>query len=98
MERTKKEKSLKKLLNRSFSYLILFAGIFSLCYSIKVITEYVSIKKENAELQETLDSLRKENDRLEITNSKLKDKDYFSVYVEGKYQYSSSSDSIVPIN
>ena len=38
------------------------------------------------------------NDKLEIINNKLKDKDYFSVYVKDKYQYSSNDDSIIPIN
>ena len=98
MERTKKEKNIKKFLNRSFSYLVLLLSIFAVCYSTKRISDYVIAKKENSVLNQTLTELRKENDRLEILNSKLKDKDYFSVYVKDKYQYSSNNDSITPID
>jgi len=98
MERTKKERSLKKFLNRSFTYLVLLLSIFALCYSGKKMTDYASAKKENSALEEKLHDLKNENDRLEILNSKLKDKGYFSVYVKDKYQYSSNTDSITPIN
>ena len=98
MERTKKEKSLKKLFNRSLSYIILIASIFALCYSVKKITDFAVIKKENQTLEQKLANLKEENDRLEILNDKLKDKDYFSVYVKGKYQYSSNDNSITPID
>ena len=97
MERTKKEKNLKKFLNRSTSYIVLLLSIFALCYSIKRVTDYVKIKNENIILEEKLTELKNENDRLEILNNKLKDKDYFSVYVKDKYQYSSNSESIIPI-
>ena len=98
MERTKKERSLKKFFNRSFSYLVLLSSIFALCYSFKKISDYARIKKENIILEDKLTELRDENDRLEILNSKLKDKDYFSIYVKDKYQYSSNNESITPIN
>lgn len=98
MERTSKEKNLKKLLNRTLSYLLLVISIFALCYSTKKIADYVTIKKENQTLEKHLENLKEENDNLEILNDKLKDKEYFSVYVKGKYQYSSSSNSITPIN
>lgn len=97
MERTKKEINLKKFFNRSFTYLVLLLSIFALFYSGKKITNYASAKKENNALEERLHELRSENDRLEILNSKLKDKGYFSVYVKDKYQYSSNNDSIIPI-
>lgn len=98
MERIKKEKNIKKLFNRSLSYVILIASIFALCYSIKTITNYAIIKKENKVLEQKLTDLKEENDRLEILNDKLKDKNYFSVYVKDKYQYSSNDNSIIPIN
>ena len=97
MERTKKEKSIKKTLNRTFSYIVLVASIFAVCYSIKSITNYVITKKENSTLQTQLDELKQENKRLEIVNEKLKDKNYFSVYVKDKYQYSPNDNSITPI-
>lgn len=96
MER-RKEKSFKKLFNRVLTYLVLFFSIFALCYSIKRITDYVNIKNENTELQEKLKDLKNENEKLKTLNNKLKDKDYFSVYVKDKYQYSSSNNSITPI-
>jgi len=68
------------------------------CYSIKNISNYISAKKENSELQQALTELKNDNSRLEILNNKLKDKNYFSVYVKDKYQYSSNNDSITPIN
>lgn len=98
MERTKKEINIKKFLNRTFSYLVLFFSIFALCYSVKRIIDFSSLKKENSQLEGKLNELREDNDRLEILNSKLKDKNYFSVYVKDKYQYSSNSDSITPID
>ena len=98
MERTKKEKSFKKIFNRSLSYIILIVSIIGICYSVKTITTYVVAKKENALLEEKLKELKEKNEKLEITNSKLKDKDYFSVYVKDKYQYTPNNDSIIPIN
>ena len=97
MERTKKEKSLKKFFNRFLSYIILLSSIFALCYSVKKITDFVVIKRENESLEKQLANLKEENDRLEILNEKLKDKNYFSVYVKDKYQYSSNDNNIIPI-
>ena len=98
MERTQKELNIKRFLNRTFSYLVLFFSIFALCYSIKRIVDFSSLKRENTQLEGKLNELREDNKRLEILNSKLKDKNYFSVYVKDKYQYSSNSDSITPMN
>lgn len=98
MERTKKEKSVKKFFNRFLSYLILIGAIFALCYSSHNIIAYISLKRENKALEENLNNLKQENNRLEILNEKLKDKDYFSIYVKDKYQYSSSDNSIIPID
>ena len=97
MERTQKEKSIMKLFNRVLTYVILLFAVIAICYSINQIINYVVVKKENTELQEVLTSLKEDNEKLEILNSKLKDKDYFSVYVKDKYQYSSNSESIIPI-
>ena len=97
MER-KKEKNLKKQFNRCLTYLILFFSIFALCYSVKRIIDFVHIKSENSVLENRLNELREENNKLENLNDKLKDKDYFSIYVKDKYQYSSNNDSITPIN
>ena len=98
MERTKKEKPILKTLNRGFSYLILLFSVFAVCFTIDSVIEYISLKKETADLEEKLTDLKAENDRLGILNSKLKDKDYFSVYVKDKYQYSSNSDSVIEID
>ena len=97
MERTKKEKSIRKFFNRALTYIVLLSSIFALCYSVKKISEYVIIKKENQALEQQLIDLKEENDHLEILNDKLKDKNYFSVYVKDKYQYSSNDNTIVPI-
>ena len=67
---------------------------------VKSIKEEDLIKKEktmNKCYKEIL-QVKEDNKKLEILNSKLKDKDYFSVYVKDKYQYSSNSDSIIPID
>ena len=98
MERTRKEKSIKKFLNRTFSYIVLITGIFAVCYSVKSITNYAILRKENQDLENKLLELKEENENLEIINEKLHDKAYFSVYVKDKYQYSSSNDSIIPID
>lgn len=98
MERTKKEKPILKTLNRCLSYLILLFGVFAVCFTIDSVIEFASLKKENTYLEEKLTDLKAENDRLGILNSKLKDKDYFSVYVKDKYQYSSNSDSVIEID
>ena len=98
MERTKKEKSIKKFFNRSLSYIILIVSIFTVCYSVNKITDLILIKNKNKNLEEQLQILKEENKQLEITNAKLKDKNYFSIYVKDKYQYSSKDDSIKPIN
>ena len=97
MERTQKEKNIMKLINRSFTYLILFLSIFALSYSAKKVIDYTSLKKQTSLLEEKLTELRDENNKLDIVNSKLKDKNYFSVYVKDKYQYSSNNNSITPI-
>lgn len=97
MERSK-ERNLKKLFNRTITYIILFFSIFALCYSTKQIVNYVKIKSENTILEEKLKELKDKNENLETLNNKLKDKDYFSVYVKDKYQYSSSNNSIIPID
>lgn len=98
MERTKKEKNVKKSLNRAFSYFVLIFSIFALCYSVKTFSDYIVAKNENKVLEATLEELKESNQKLEITNSKLKDREYFSVYVKDKYQYSTNDDSIIPIN
>lgn len=98
MERTKKELNIRKFFNRFFSYVILLLGIFSICYCSKKIFDYAKAKKETSVLEERLNNLKESNDRLGLLNSKLKDKNYFSVYVKDKYQYSSNSDSIIPID
>lgn len=97
MER-RKERSFKKLFNRTLTYFILLFSVFAICYSVKRIVDYAQIKNENTKLEEKLRELKDENEKLETLNSKLKDKDYFSVYVKDKYQYSSSNNSIIPIN
>ena len=97
MERTKNGINARKFLNRFLSYVILFFSIFALCYSIKQISDYIVVKNENTELEKTLSELRESNEKLETLNDKLKDKDYFSIYVKDKYQYSSNNDSITPI-
>lgn len=97
MER-RKEKNIKKLFNRTLTYIILFFSIFALCYSTKQITNYIQIKSENNILEEKLRELKDQNEKLETLNNKLKDTDYFSVYVKDKYQYSSSNNSIIPID
>jgi len=97
MER-RKERNLMKYFNRCLTYLILFLSIFALCYSVKRIVDFVQIKNENSILESRLNELREENEKLENLNNKLKDKDYFSVYVKDKYQYSSNNDSIIPID
>ena len=74
MERTKKEKNIKKLFNRSLSYIILVLGVFAFCYSINQITNYAIAKRENHTLEKQLSALKEENEHLEITNEKLKDK------------------------
>lgn len=98
MERTKKERSFKKLFNRALSYVILVASIFAVCFSIDKLTSYIKAKNDNKVLIERLDDLKNENNKLENLNSKLKDKNYFSIYVKDKYQYSPSDGSIIPIN
>ncbi len=98
MERTKREKSFKKIFNRSLSYVILIVSIFAVCYSAKKIVDFATAKKENNQLEQQLEDLKQENDQLEIINEKLKDKDYFSIYVKDKYQYSSNNNTIIPIN
>lgn len=98
MERAKKERSLKKLFNRSLTYFVLLFGIFALCYSTSLIIKYVSLNQENKELQSALNELKENNTKLEILNEKLKDSDYFSVYVKDKYQYSSNNNTIIPID
>lgn len=98
MERTKKEINIKKFANRSFSYLILLFSIFAVMYSAKTIVNYIQIKNENTVLKEKLNELKEDNKKLEVLNQKLKDSDYFSVYVKDKYQYSANNDSIIPIN
>lgn len=98
MERTKKEKPLLKILNRGLSYLILLFSIFAVCFTIDSVIEYVSLRRETIDLEEKLADLKEENDRLGVLNNKLKDKDYFSVYVKDKYQYSSNNDSVIEID
>ena len=90
MERTKKEINIMRFFNRSFSYLVLLLSIFALCYSFKTIANYISLKQENNALEEKLRDLRNENDRLEILNSKLKDKGYLVIEktnIDGKFIY-----------
>ena len=67
MERTKERKSIKKFLNRSFSYLVLLLSIFAVCYSINKIVNYVQIKNENTALEETLTDLRTNNQKYNYT-------------------------------
>lgn len=98
MERTKREKPLLKILNRGLSYVILLFSIFAICFTVDSVIEYVSVQKESKNLEKKLADLKEENDRLGILNSKLKDKDYFSVYVKDKYQYSSNNDSVIEID
>ena len=96
MER-RKELNIMKYFNRAITYLVLFLSIFAVCYSVKRVVDYANVKKENEILGTRLNALKENNNKLEILNGKLKDKDYFSVYVKDKYQYSSGTDSIIPI-
>lgn len=98
MERTKKEKPFMKTINRGLSYIFLLFSVFAVCYSVNSVVQYISIKKENSDLQKALSDLKQENERLGILNDKLKDSDYFSIYVKDKYQYSPNKDSVIPID
>lgn len=96
MERTKKEKIGKRILNRSISYLVLLGSMFLLCYSVFQITNYVKVRNENNQLNQLIEQIKQENEDLKLLNSKLRDSDYVSFYVRENYQYS-GNDNIIKI-
>lgn len=96
MERTKKEKIGKRILNRSISYLVLLGSMFLLCYSVFQITNYVKVRNENNQLNQLIEQIKEENEELKLLNSKLRDSDYVSFYVRENYQYS-GNDNIIKI-
>ncbi len=87
MERKKKEKIGKKILNRTFSYLILFGSIMLLSFSVFQITNYIQLNKENTQLNQLIVEIERENENLKLQNAKLRDSDYVSFYVKDNYQY-----------
>ena len=87
MERTKRERHGKKIINRTISYLILIVSLFMLFYSLGRIVDYINLRIENKRLNDVLIEMQIEKERLELENAKLGDENYFSFYIKGKYQY-----------
>lgn len=98
MERVNKKDYKKAKVNRIISYVWIAFSIVVLAFCISQIIRYVVQVRENNVLTRDLETLKQDSNYLRDHFDVLKNEDYYSVYVDGDYQYvDSKSDSIVVI-
>lgn len=87
MERINKEEIKKTTINRIVSYIIVAASLVGLAFCISQIVKYVIQVNENATLTRNLENLMQDTNYLREHFDVLKNDDYYSVYIDGDYQY-----------
>lgn len=90
MERINKEENKKSKINRIISYVLIVVSCFALVFCITEIVKYVIQVNENATLTRDLETLKQDSNYLREHFDVLSNEEYYSVYIDGEYQYSDS--------
>ena len=95
MERVKKEENQKGKINRMISYFLIIVSFIALFFCLSEIFRYVIYVNKNATLTSDLETLKQDSNYLREHFDVLSNEDYYSVYIDGEYQYvDSKEDSI----
>ena len=97
MERDITQESKKAKINRMISYMVIVVSIIMLAFCISEIVKYVANVNKNATLTSDLETLKQDSNYLREHFSILQNDDYYSVYIDGDYQYVDSKDDSVKI-
>lgn len=97
MERTHEQDNKKSKINRIISYIIIVASCVVLVFCAHTIISYVVQTNKNATLSKNLETLKQDSNYLREHFDVLSNEDYYSVYIEGEYQYVDSNDDSVEI-
>lgn len=97
MERMPKEINNKAKRNRVISIVIAIFSVCALVFCIQQVVSYVILKNENARLNKDLEQLKQDSNYVRGQFDVLKDEKYYSVYIEGEYQYVDGNEDSVSI-
>lgn len=87
----------KSKINRIISYIIIAVSCVVLVFCAHTIVNYVIQTNRNATLSKNLETLKQDSNYLREHFDVLSNEDYYSVYIEGEYQYVDSNDDSVEI-
>lgn len=95
MERSNTQENKKAKINRIISYVIIVVSIIALLFCLIKIVAYVKLVNENKKLSKNLEELKQDSNYLKGYFPVLNNEDYYSVYIDGDYQYvDGNSDSV----
>ncbi len=97
MERANEEESKKRRINRIVSYVLVLVSLLVLAFCVIQIVRYITLVNENAALSKDLESLKQDSNYLRGNFDVLKEDDYYSVYIDGDYQYVDSNNDSVSV-
>ena len=95
MERTLEEENKKRKINRIISYVMVGLSLVVLAFCLGQIIRYIALVNENKSLNKDLELLKQDSNYLRDRFSALQNDEYYSVYIDGDYQYVDSvSDTV----
>lgn len=97
MERVNQEENQKSKINRVISYCLIVVSCILLAFCISEIIKYVVFVNKNATLTSDLETLKQDSNYLREHFDVLKNDEYYSVYIDGDYQYIDSKDDSISI-
>lgn len=97
MERNNIQESKKAKINRIVSYMVIIISIIMLAFCANEIVRYISNVNKNAMLTSDLETLKQDSNYLKEHFDVLQKDEYYSVYIDGDYQYVDSQDDSVKI-
>lgn len=97
MERVKKEENQKSRTNRIISYCLVVISFVLLMFCVSEIIKYVIYVNKNATLTSDLETLKQDSNYLREHFDVLRNDEYYSVYIDGDYQYVDSRDDSISI-
>ena len=97
MERVNQEENQKSKINRIISYCLIVVSCVLLAFCVSEIIKYVVFVNKNATLTSDLETLKQDSNYLREHFDVLKNDEYYSVYIDGDYQYVDSRDDSISI-
>ena len=95
MERSNGQDNKKAKINRVISIVCVIVSLLLLAFCVKEIVSYVILVNENSVLTRDLETLKQDSNYLREHFPVLANDEYYSVYIDGDYQYvDSRNDSI----